>query len=1011
MVVKFDALDRLEKPTIALCNPGCVYRNGRLSRSVGILGDTEAEELILNFNAPSELNFRINRISRDDATVDGYTQYLYRKVQNRRLLFLDDIGFFVITGVEDRYEDGIYSKDVSAKSADIELQQKGIPYIEDGTYPLYSDTSPDGILNRVAAVLPLWDVYYVDPDLREKYRTFEDVDATLNCLSFLLDNVQDAYECIVLFDTVHRRISVYDQANYIKNTDIYVTKDNVVNTLEISENADDLYTALRVTGQDELTISAVNPIGTNVIYNFNYYLDWMSPELSAKVERWQKETSAAERKYRELSRMFYMNEDNIYREETEIERLEGQKTLYSRCRENIIAENGVSHVDEYNRSITDTGGAPLYIYGYYGTVVWDVGNEETGFWQRNDDETYTYSGKIAADPDAIYIDVGNMYGELNRYRYNQAEDRYEMIYKNSVEGYYGTVIWEQTGEVETCFWNTKNPTEAVDAHRMNPYTGRIAKRTETLYRDLNARNAEEWSNANSYREDDHVTYNSLLYRCIKATDPVLPENTPDTDDSHWEQTAGVYSYNSADGSFTYFPDGYTDFSNENEISVLLTKIDALLAQCDEGIAAAKKKLNDTYEDGSPLYKRRETYSSGVNDIRNRLSITKTGDYAGYFSPDEYEELRHYIFEGSYTDEYITITDGMNYYEKFNQMEALYKRGKETLSRASSPTQEFTVEAESFIFDKAFRHQSEQLETGCLINVELCDGDIAALFLTSITVNYDDYDISLKFGNRYNRFDTKALFEDVLGNISKSANTLNYIKDVVQPVKDGKITQIQNALIDSRNITMGNALSSRAEEVVIDGTGYTGKIKTDDGGYDDRQIKITGRNIVFTEDAWHSCSAAIGEIEVNGKTFYGINAKAIVGDMLMGEGLVIKDENGNEVFRVIGRKFEQIGSEDGDGVFNVDHVKTSTGFTFDKDGLRVTREGTEIENKIDNTGMYVKRSGADVLTANNIGVSAINLTAREYLTIGTNSMFADYDDGTDPDDTDHTKRTACYYIGG
>lgn len=89
------------------------------------------------------------------------------------------------------------------------------------------------------------------------------------------------------------------------------------------------------------------------------------------------------------------------------------------------------------------------------------------------------------------------------------------------------------------------------------------------------------------------------------------------------------------------------------------------------------------------------------------------------------------------------------------------------------------------------------------------------------------------------------------------------------------------------------------------------------------------------------------------------------------------------------------------VGGIDSITTATGYTFDKDGLRIHKSGDEIENLLDNTGMYVKRGADDVLTANAGGVQAINLTARQYLIVGENSRFEDYDGN----------RTACFFIGG
>lgn len=89
---------------------------------------------------------------------------------------------------------------------------------------------------------------------------------------------------------------------------------------------------------------------------------------------------------------------------------------------------------------------------------------------------------------------------------------------------------------------------------------------------------------------------------------------------------------------------------------------------------------------------------------------------------------------------------------------------------------------------------------------------------------------------------------------------------------------------------------------------------------------------------------------------------------------------------------------------VDQVQTESGYRFDKDGLTISKTGEEMSNVLDNTGMYVKRAGDNILTANNNGVEAVNLHASTYLIIGSGngrSRIEDY--GTD--------RTGVFWIGG
>lgn len=819
MLVKYSSLNRLEKPKFTLCNPGSVCTNGMLSKVVGMLVDTEAEEIVFNFNATSELNLRVNRIIRDDPEENAHTFAIYKAVQNRRLIFVDDIGYFMITNIEDGFDGHSQYKDVTAKSVDAEIGMKMVPFVDNNTYRFSTDKTGTnkGMLEIIVETLPLWTIEHVDDVVAERWRTFEDIDTSLNCLAFMLQNMQDAYECLFVYDIVNRTISVYDQANYVRQTNIHITKEDLINSLDITENADDLFTAVSVLGDDNVTIAAINPLGTNVIYDFTYYLSWMSDSLSEKVVAWQNAIDAEKESYYNLNLGYFKKMTEASNLEMEIQKLDTQITMYNRCRNNIVAENSTDLVGSYNEAIAEAGGEQITI--------------------------------------------------------------------------------------------------------------------------------------------------------------------------------------------------------QDSIEETLAVIDNLIAECE-----SNKENNQAIREAKLA--ELETTKAQVDAIREKLKITS------YFTEDEYTELCHYIFEGSYSDDYVVITDIMSYDDKFAQMKILYDRAVSQLQRASQPTQEFSVDVENFIFIKEFEAWSEQLETGCLINVELDVNDIAALFLSNMTINYDDHTLKMTFGNRFNKFDPKSLYDDVLGKITKSANTLAYIKEILYPIKSGEFNSMKEALQTSRNLTMGQALASTGEEVVIDGSGYTGRRMLEDGTYDRKQVKLTGRSLVFTDDAWESCKVALGELLFgDGSSAYGINAEVVIGDVILGNNLRILDNNGNDLLTVVDGKIaasvsevqddvetltEAIMGEDGLVVrittlenTGVSEVTTTTGFTFNAEGLTIYESGKDIENKLNNEGMQVSRISGDestpILTANTDGVDALNLHSRQFLIIGDNSRFENYDNGTE------ANRTACFHI--
>jgi len=95
---------------------------------------------------------------------------------------------------------------------------------------------------------------------------------------------------------------------------------------------------------------------------------------------------------------------------------------------------------------------------------------------------------------------------------------------------------------------------------------------------------------------------------------------------------------------------------------------------------------------------------------------------------------------------------------------------------------------------------------------------------------------------------------------------------------------------------------------------------------------------------------------------------------------------------------------------VSKVTTSFGLTIDGSAVTISRSDSNMENKLNEKGMYVLRDAGTgnetvMLRADADGVVATDVTVRNYLMVGDHARFEDYTDGTD------SKRTACFWIGG
>lgn len=139
------------------------------------------------------------------------------------------------------------------------------------------------VLDRV----PGWSVGYIDPIIKNEKYSFE-ADNT-NAYAFLNTTVANVVKCVFYFDTINRTVSAYAKENIGKDTNIFIGWRNALNMLKMTPQADTMYNALTIQGDEELDITRVN-YGRSYIYNLDYYLttNYFHQETIDKVKIWQK---------------------------------------------------------------------------------------------------------------------------------------------------------------------------------------------------------------------------------------------------------------------------------------------------------------------------------------------------------------------------------------------------------------------------------------------------------------------------------------------------------------------------------------------------------------------------------------------------------------------------------------------------------------------------------------------------------------------------------------------------
>lgn len=289
-----DFLNNLEKPIIYIAKKDKTFLG-----AVSIYDDLS---LTFNLNAYQTASFKIYR------DINGKKYEHYDDFQEDRLIMIQGIGWYKIH-VETNIENTGISKSITANSLECTLCNKRLIDFECNTGEIlyddyvktifYDPTNPKGsLLHRVLNVAPSWSVGHVDATLANKQRSFDEDD--IDIYSFLTGDVSEAFNCLFVFDTFNQTVSAYDLDNYGEDTNIYVSMDNLAQSMTETIDENSIITCYRVNGGDGIYINEVNPNSTNKIYNFEYYLPEMEESIQNKVKSYNEKYQSLKPQYEEI---------------------------------------------------------------------------------------------------------------------------------------------------------------------------------------------------------------------------------------------------------------------------------------------------------------------------------------------------------------------------------------------------------------------------------------------------------------------------------------------------------------------------------------------------------------------------------------------------------------------------------------------------------------------------------------------------------------------------------------
>lgn len=438
----------------------------------------------------------------------------------------------------------------------------------------------------------------------------------------------------------------------------------------------------------------------------------------------------------------------------------------------------------------------------------------------------------------------------------------------------------------------------------------------------------------------------------------------------------------------------------------------------EGRIATFKNLMSIYKDDSSGKTYQEAYTNFTNasdelvkrqkeieDTNSKIEAAqkKAQSYVvniiDFLGADLYKELTLFNREDTFTDDSFVITDKMTEADTFKMKKALLEHAQNELARVCFP--QFSMTVDSINFPKIFRYKkyTDQLALGNIITINIEDGYNIEARLLKISINWDNpSDFSLTFSSKTSLEDGVFEFKDVKDSVEKLGNSLNISSSAWNNVSQSSATILAD-MSSFLNASLRAVQNSKDNEVNMDGTGITIRKSNGDGTYDPNQLWMTRGNIIMTDDGWKSVKIAIGKVEVDGVSHFGVCASEIYGTAFIGQNMTI--QNTNNTFTI--DKNGLVAKSNNGYSLTINPDDPNAIFTIKKDsntilGVDATNNKFVFKGTLESTDGHIGgwTIGTDSLTADNgsVGLSSSLSSTIKIWAGGKDAASAPYRVGSD-----------------
>lgn len=968
-IIKIDKhTDKIVLPTILL--------QTRSFKTIGKLNYTNFNASLVA-NGIDEISFEIHKY------VDGRICPIWDDIEDLKLVKVEDYGRFQIRV---SYTDSTETvKAIHGQSLEVELGQLMLNNFhvndDEATDMVYTDYSKDNydkvddnnyvfvptvfyndkdpkrsLLHRVLAdKAPHWKIGHVptwvsmsEDDVAELANTFKrmyTVDGT-SIYDFLTGEVAKETNVIFVFDTLgeeriincYSLIDCYDESGklvehaYGNDTNIFVSKKNLASEISIESNQDELKNCFRVEGGDDLitaSVAAVNMNGTNYIWCFSdLQLRDMSEELRNKIKDYQTIMSSQETK------------DLYY----------GENGIYTRL------TNAYEELYQKESSLMPT------------ITAIDPGDAKTQYEKVVD----------ALQTSTVYVT------SLNNY----SADSHVGLDSMVVE--YASVFMDSRFEIEVINDKDSNKSQFDKNAKLWKGKFKITQRTDSSNTYPTIVDDFEYIKVDI---EDKSTENGELEFVRQKTLKALAESDMQNFDftNIDEDEARSYFEKFALNRLTSFYDAY------DRCLSIMGDFGIVKDEEDE----RRKLYNEYYKILTIIGEVKKVREQEVADIKVKIGNIEAEqkefqnseqyNFEKFLGEELYSEFCLYRREDTYSNSNY-ISDNLNTTtEQLEKAQELLKVAETELKKACVLQRTVSASLNNLLALPEFEPLYEDFALYNFIRIKT-DDEIIKLRLIKIEFDGDSVEsINVTFSEQIESVDKNLSdLESVLQQASSIATSYS---STVKQAKQG--SSANNQITDMVTNGLVAAKTSLAtdihNEVEITGAGIIARRMDDEGSYGNKQLKISGNRMYFTDDAWQSVSMAIGEVNFNGEDRYGVLADVICGNLIAGKQMMIGNEDGSvqitgDGIDIYNKLKEKIFYADNEGNLNLTGIIKSQGgdiggWTITENALLKKDKNGDLIRLDSNAKSIVSIKGENkaVITSGYIGFEKDNT---KYTTLNT-----------------------------